>query len=95
MKKRTIALERNAKVFGGDVFTAAPLAFEIGAFLGENLSKTTKSAVLNSSELSFLNGTLMLVPPFFLEVVARVTRRIENGNGPLPFASLWCWLDHG
>jgi hypothetical protein len=36
----TIALERNAKVFGGDVFTAAPLVFEIGAFLGENLSKT-------------------------------------------------------
>jgi hypothetical protein len=40
MKKRTIALERDAKVFGGDVVAAIPLVFEFGAFLGENLGQT-------------------------------------------------------
>jgi len=40
MKKRTIALQRDAKVFGGDVVAAIPLVFEFGAFLGENLGQT-------------------------------------------------------
>jgi hypothetical protein len=52
MKKRTIALERNAKVFGGNVFTAAPLVCEIGAFLGENLSKTLHGRCDESVRLS-------------------------------------------
>jgi len=53
-----------------------------GTGAGRNSSVTegrllcAKSAVLkSSSELSLLNGTLMLVPPFFLEVNARVIRR--------------------
>ena len=36
MKESTIALQRDAEVFGGYFIAAIPLLFELGAFLGEN-----------------------------------------------------------
>src|SRR5690242_3655010 len=39
LEERTVTLQRNAEVLGGDVVAAIPLLLEFGAFLGKDFGK--------------------------------------------------------
>ena len=63
-------------------------------------SDVVNSSTLKSAGSSFLIGTLILVPPFFLAFLLRLgnlraTRRTENDSEPSLCADPRCWPGHG
>ena len=66
MKESTIALQRDAEVFGGHFIAAIPLFFELGAFLGENFCQAFHRR--GDEAIGLLNGSAGLVNESCLNV---------------------------
>ena len=93
MKESTIALQRDAEVFGGYLIAAIPLFFELGAFLGENFCQAFHRR--GDEAVSLLDGWAGLVNESYLNVlpaISQVGNLVvgEQRNGGSRIANIGC-----
>jgi hypothetical protein len=74
MEERTVALQGDAQVFGGDVVATIPLMFEIGALFREDLREALHGR--GDQSIRLLNGFARLVDEAGLEFVPTDMKRL-------------------
>src|ERR1700688_102023 len=95
MKESTIALQRDAEVFGGYFIAAIPLLFELGAFLGENFCQAFHRR--GDEAIGLLDGSTGLVNKSCLNVlpaVSQVGNLVvgEQRNSGSRIANIGCFI---